>query len=85
MWRWMIVTNDTRRDTNPGGADERLNSLLDKITNHSPTTHVLVASVPPIDPDLRLDQSKNVIKYNAEIRDSAYMRIKQNQIWSKIR
>ena len=63
----MIGTNDTRSDTNPGGADERLNSLLDKITNHSPTTHVLVASVPPIDPDLRLDQSKNVIKYNAEI------------------
>ncbi|MEM1395428.1 MAG: GDSL-type esterase/lipase family protein, partial [Cyanobacteria bacterium P01_H01_bin.150] len=63
----MIGTNDTKSDTNPGGADERLSALIDKITNQSPNTHVLVASIPPIDPSLRQTQSNNAETYNAEI------------------
>ena len=63
----MIGTNDTKSNTNPDKADERLSALIDKITNHSPTTHVLVASIAPIDETLRPTQSENAKTYNAQI------------------
>ncbi|MGB3655366.1 MAG: GDSL-type esterase/lipase family protein, partial [Rivularia sp. (in: cyanobacteria)] len=63
----MIGTNDTKSDTNPGRADERLSALIDKITNQSPNAHVLVASIPPLDPSLRQTQSDNAKIYNAQI------------------
>ncbi|MGB3653877.1 MAG: GDSL-type esterase/lipase family protein, partial [Rivularia sp. (in: cyanobacteria)] len=63
----MIGTNDTKSDTNPSTADDRLSALLDKITNQSPKTHLLVASIPPIDPSVRKIQSDNAKAYNATI------------------
>ena len=63
----MIGTNDTRSDANPEGASERLSGLLDRITSHSPTTHLLVASIAPIDQNLRPTQSDNAEAYNEKI------------------
>ena len=62
----MIGTNDTG-NSNISQADERLSVLIDKITNHPSNPHVLVASIPPIDPNFELSQSNNAKTYNAQI------------------
>jgi lysophospholipase L1-like esterase len=62
----MIGTNDMLQDYNVAGAPARLSALLDTITQQSPNTQVIVASLPPLSNAIA---NQRVLNFNAAIPD----------------
>jgi lysophospholipase L1-like esterase len=62
----MIGTNDMLQDYNVAGAPARLSALLDTITQQSPNTQVIVASLPPLSNAIA---NQRVLNFNDAIPD----------------
>lgn len=66
----MIGTSDTRRSDSLSQMSRELSGLIDKITRQLPDTQLLVASIPPINPDGQSQaRVQKALDFNAAIPD----------------
>lgn len=76
----MIGTNDAHGNTDGKTMYDRLDSLIDAITNAVPNTHLFVSSIPTVDaPRGNPDKVKNINQYNGMIDDLVDEKARQNR------